>query len=301
MIQFINYNFLKDGDSLNPYPTNVNNITSVQIQNARFNGFFMSKDVTTPYSNVIPTEWDIYTIMLATLDHTLNAGSVDYTLDDIDSIRIKRRKIGEFEWATIYEQPITTYSDFMFSGEDYFAQNETEYEYAWVPVLANIEGNYITQTITSKFAGVFICDANTIYKFMSGVAYGSSQQIQKVGLYNPLGQKYPIYVSNGATNYQTGSFQGKILGNYEHTGILNRKEMVETKNALLEWITNKKAKILKDWNGNIWLIYITNEPSITYDTQWGNGLMELNFQYGEVGNPNNINDMQNVGLWPVME
>ena len=300
MIQFINYNFLSDGNALDPYPTHIGTIDTVQIQNAQYNDFFITQDVTSPYSTNVPTDWDMYTLLLAGFNGNLNGGSVDYTLAEVDHIRIKRRKVGEFDWVTIYEKVVNSVADFYFSGEDYFAIYGDEYEYAWVPVLAGIEGNYVTVSITSKFNGVYICDADTIYKFYAGVAYGPSQQFQAVGIYNPIGQKYPIYVSNGANNYQTGSFTGKIVGNYENTHVFDRKEMVEQKNALLKWLTNKKAKILKDFNGNMWLIFVSGAPSVSYNTQWGNNMMEISFQYGEVGEAENAKDMQSVGLWPII-
>ena len=66
-------------------------------------------------------------------------------------------------------------------------------------------------------------------------------------------------------------------------------------------IENKKAKILKDFNGNMWLIFCTGAPSISYNSQWGNNMMEMSFQWGEIGDPNNVQDMQNVGLWPIIQ
>ena len=288
MLQFTGYNFIGDGNALDPRPSYIDNIEQIKIQNAIYNDFYITSDVISPYNTTPPTEWDIYTLLWATFNGTINAGSVDYTTADVDSIRIKRRKAGEIEWATIYEQKIKTASDFLFSGEDYFAQNGEIYEYAWVPVLAGNEGNYIVKSIESKFKGVFIADADTIYKFYAGVAYGTSQQTQLVGIYNPIGQQYPIYVTNGATNYQTGSVTAKIVGNYETTHVLDRKEMVEEKNALVKWLTNKKAKILKDDNGNIWLVFITGAPAVTYNAQWGNNMMEISFQWGEIGNPDSI-------------
>lgn len=298
MIQFVGYNFLSDGNALDPVPTNVDNITQVTVQSAEFDNFYVTKDVTSAYSTEVPTDWDFYTIMLANFDGTISAGSIDAMLDQVDTIRIKRRKSGDFDWDTIFEQPINSVEDFSFSGVDYFAINEEEYEYAWVPVLAGIEGNYITNSIESQFQGVYICDADTIYKFMVGIEYGASSQKQLVGIYNPIGQKYPVYVSNAATNYQTGSFTGKLIGNYETTGVFNRKEMVQQKNQFLAWLTNKKAKIIKDWNGSSWCVYVTGEPQITYDNQWGMGMMDVSFEYGEIGDVDNLQDLQNVGLRP---
>lgn len=301
MLQFVNYNFLMDGNALDPHPTNIEKLDSVKIENAVYNDLLVTEDITSAFSTEVPEDWDIYTILLATFNNTLQAGSIDYSLDDIDYIRIKRRKYGDFDWETIFEQKIETLQDLVFSGEDYFAMNETEYEYAWVPVLSGAEGNYITQQIESKFRGVYIADADVIYKMSAGVSYGPSEQTQLVAVYNPLGKQYPIYVSNGATNYQTGSVTAKIIGDYEDTHIFDRKEMVQQKNAMLKWLTNKRAKVLKDFNGNIWLIYITGSPSVSYDAQWGNGMMEISFQYGEIGDADNGDDMRNVGLWPTVE
>lgn len=301
MIQLLGYNFLSDGDSLNPFPVAVQTIDSITLQNAEFNDFFVTRNVTEAYSTNVPTDWDFYTIMLANFNGDISAGSIDNLVSQVDSIRIKRRKKGEFEWLTIYEQAINDETDFNFSGQDNFAIYAEEYEYAWVPVLAGIEGNYIIESIESKFQGVYICDANTIYKFMAGVSYGHSQYIQQVAVYNPLGRKYPVYVSNGENNYQTGSFTGKLLGNYENTGVFNRKEMVLQKNEFMKWLTNKKAKFIKDYNGNAWCVFIIGEPSVSYDNQWGMGMMDTNFDYGELCDAEDIAAMQDVGLIPVLE
>ena len=301
MIQFLSFNFLEDGNTLDPYPTATGDFDMAIIQNAIFNDLEITRDVTSPYSTEKPTAWDVYTVLLADFDNTLDAGNIgDYSSNNIDAIRIKRRKLGDFDWETIFEQKINNVNDLIFSGEDNFAMNETKYEYAWVPVVAGTEGEYYVQSVESKFKGVFIADVDSIYKFAAGVSYGPSEQTQLVATYNPLGKKYPIYVSNGATNYQTGSLTAKIIGNYENTHRLNRKEMVEQKNSLLKWLTNKRAKVLKDFNGNIWLVYITGSPSITYDAQWGNNMMEVSFQYGEIGDIDNGDDMRSVGLWPTV-
>jgi len=300
MLDFLNYNFIGDFNALDPYPTTIKNIDSVKIQNAIYNDLYITEDTDSQFTTDLPTDWDIYTILWAKFEGNLNGGSVDFSGTDIDKIRIKRRIKGSYEWVTIFEKEIITEADFYFSGEDYFAANNTEYEYAWVPVRGGEELNYIISSIESQFRGVFIADTNTIYKQIAGVAYGPSQQVQLVGVYNPIGKQYPIYVSNGATNYQTGSVTGKIIGNYENTKVFNRKEMVQQKNAFIKWLTNKCAKILKDQNSNIWLIFITGEPSVSYDAQWGNGMMEISYQWGEIGEAEDKQSMQDAGLWPIV-
>ena len=51
-------------------------------------------------------------------------------------------------------------------------------------------------------------------------------------------------------------------------------------------------------NGNIWCVYVIGEPQVTYDSQWGMGMMDVSFEYGEIGNAENNEDLQNVGLRP---
>lgn len=302
MIQFLKYNFLSDTNALDPFPVNEQtNLNTIQAQSAIFDVIYLTAN-TNSFDLTLPDSWKNDTIFYARFNNDLAAGSITTSttsVNEIDSIKIKRRKVGEIAWLTINEiQVDNKASNLFFSGEDNFAESNQEYEYAWVPVNNGIEGTYTIFKVLSEFNGVFICDDEIIYKFFAGVEYGPSQQNQQVGIYNPLGKEYPIYVYNGNSNYQTGSVTGKLVGNYEDTGVFNRKEIVEQKNNMLQWLTNKKAKILKDWNGNIWLISVLNGASVSYDNQWGMGMIDINFQYGEVGSPYSNEDMQNVGLVP---
>lgn len=300
MLGFFGYNFLSDGNAIDPYPTSIEDIGEVKLENAIFDEFFITKDTISSYSKVKPTDWDIYTILLAQFQGNLDGGNIGGSIDQLDSIRIKRRRVGTFDWITIKDIPVNVPEDVNFANEDLLAMDDTRYEYAWIPVLNGIEGNYITAEIDSKFNGVFIADADTIYKFYAGVSYGAMQQNQQVGIFNPLNRQYPIYVSNGQSNYKTGNLSGRILGHFEDTHELDRKEMVAQRDELLKFLTNKKVKIIKDFNGNHWLVFITGSPSVEFEDKWGNGMMTVNFQWGEVGDPENEEDLQDSGLAPIV-
>ena len=136
-----------------------------------------------------------------------------------------------------------------FVFNDNIAASGYTYEYAFVPVVGGTEGNYITNTIGAKFDGVFICDLDTIYKFYAGVQYGTNERVQKIGVFEPYGRKYPVVVSNSLINYETGSVTGTVLADdYLKTKAMNRIDMVKEQRALKDFLTNKKAKILKDLN-----------------------------------------------------
>lgn len=290
------YNFCADKNALDAAPTNVNPITSVKLTSGIFDHWNLSRDVVDDYSSAIPTTWDYLTVMDANFNGDLNAGNIDFALSSIDGIKIKRRKIGEFDWVTLsYVKSADIGTGISFN--DNIAQSETEYEYAFVPVVAGVEGNYISNTIGAKFDGVFICDAETIYRFYAGVEYGATEHVQKIGIFEPYGRQYPVVVSNGAINYEAGSFTGTVLADgYLKHGKLDAPAMIKERKVLLDFLTNKKPKILKDWNGNIWLVVISSSPSVSYQSNSGMALADVGAGYVEIGDPNNQSDLYNSGL-----
>lgn len=298
MFAICGYDFCRDENALNPSPLRNATYNYTKLENGVFSYWYATKDVDSPYSSNEPTEWDYLTIMDANFNGTLQAGNIGYLIDNIDGIKIKRRIVGEYDWITIgyvnAEEIGTTLS---FTMNDYLNQNGVEYEYAFVPVVEGIEGNYVSNTIYSQFEGVFICDMETIYKFYAGVSYGNGQRVHKIGIFEPLGRKYPVVVSNALLNYETGSFSGTILNNdFFETRILDAKKMIEERKTLLDFLTNKKAKILKDWNGNYWLIVITANPSISYFSDSSMELANVDANWTEIGDAKNGTDLYNVGI-----
>ena len=176
MIGFIGYNFCADGNALDPTPTNVNNITTTRLQNGIFDHFNVTRNVTFDYSSIIPIDWDIDTIMDANFKGNISAGNVDQVASGITGIRVKRRVKGTFDWITIKELPVEKSEDLSFVVTDNLNAYNVEYEYAFVPMLGDVEGNYIIESILSKFEGVFICDADTVFKFMAGVEYSNNTE-----------------------------------------------------------------------------------------------------------------------------
>ena len=232
-------------------------------------------------------------------ENNISAGNVDQIAKDITGYRLKRRKVGEFEWTTIKEAEINDLSELTFTFTDNLALNFTEYQYAYVPMMSNVEGDYIVEQIATNFKGVFICDLDTVYKLYSGVAYGNNDQMRQVGVFTPYGRQYPVVISNGLQNYQTGSIQGKVLpADFEQTGNIDRKEITARKNTLLKFLTNGKPKVIKDWNGEAWLCLITGNPSVSYDSNYGMGMCDVSASWTETGKPDNKSDLFMNGLIP---
>ena len=299
MIELIGYNFFKDSNAIDPTPTNIQSITSTKLKNGIFDHFNVSDSVTFDYTSIVPTSWDLDTILDANFNGTTSAGNIDDTYKDVEMVRIKRRIKGEFEWTTIKEIAINTISDLGFAIADNLNQYGIEYEYAFVPVVGNVEGNYIVDSIMSKFRGVFICDADTVMKLIAGVEYGGNAVNQQIGVFQPYNRQYPVVVSNSIIQYKTGSIGGWVLPeSYETDRSIDPLTITKEKEVMIKFLTNKKPKIIKDSNGNSWLVYFTGNPSLSYENNYGQSMVKISAGWTEIGDSNSKDDLYASGLIP---
>ena len=196
-----------------------------------------------------------------------------------------------------------------------------------------IEGGYtLSNIVRSVFDGVFIADNTAIQKLQAGVGYNGVSVRQDVGVIETIGNKYPIIVSNNNLNYRTGTISANIFheGFYSTTAypvlqeLINsngvnfitsngeflialdevsvkenrwsRTAMVAAREAMEVFLTNKFPKILKDWNGNIWLVMFTSDINLSFSNEWGMGISSFEASWTEIGNPEDQYDLQNSGL-----
>lgn len=296
MIGFCGYNLCGDIDSLNIYPTNTNNLTSVKIKNAIYDHMDVTKNVRFSYTTELP-KWDFDTIIDCDFEKGVGAGNVDFTLSQLTSIKIKRRKKGSFEWITIQDIPINTETDLNMVKFDYFVPTGEEFEWALVPILNGVEGQYIVDSLVTKFNGVFISDASNTFKLEANVSYNSRTSMQQVGQIVPLGRRYPVVIKNGKADYEIGSISGMLLGEkYNETHEIDRKDIVEQTNRFNNFLKNGKPKIIRDWNSNIWLVMITGNPSVSYNNSYGMGITTTSFEWVEQGKYDNEEDLYDNGL-----
>lgn len=277
-----------------------NEINTVEVMNGIFDQLYISNGIDSPYTPDYNTEWDLLTIMSAGFNNNLNAGNIDYLLGLIQGVRLKRRIKGTNDWALLAEYRLDPNTSLKFDIVDNMAQSNTEYEYAIVPILdfeKNEEAQYMTKEIMTQFDGVYICDKDTIYRFYADVSFGSGEQKNITGIYEPMGKKYPIVVSNGITNYYKSSLSAKIITDKDLSNVtINRMEEVNYRKNILDFLTNHKPKIIKDWNGNSWLVMIVDNPKVEPDNLLGFGLSDIEFNYVEVGDANSTQDLLVSGL-----
>lgn len=258
---FLGCDFTEGPDTLDMTATHIADTTYIVLQNAIFDHFYITHDTDYDYTTSVDRPWDFETVMNADFNGDLMAGNVDYVAEQVSEVRIKRRKKGEYKWTTLFAVPIENADSFHFERFDRYARSQTEYEYSLVPVVAGIEGEINKNTIASKFEGVFIMERELGFNSILNV----SSQINKnhpTLIVAPIHRKFPYVFGNGNTNYYSGSLSAIFVQMDEFCNFDWDKGW-EYRHALMEFLCNGSAKILKMGDGKMWLVSIIDSPSET--------------------------------------
>jgi hypothetical protein len=289
-MSILRLDFLSGVSSLDPFPTNLVGIDYVQLQNGIYDHFTVTSNIDEEFSTEIPDGWESGYIMNCDFDYNIDAGSIDFDLPSTTSILIKRRKIEGFDWISLYNQPINEPSDIVFSIFDSYNEYGQDYEYALVPVSGTTEGGYIPNSIYSEFDGNFITDGVSMYKITAEIKIDNLAQNQKISTLNPLGSVYPKVSKNALANYKSGTISAFISTNNSQT--IDRKANKEYREGFIKFLTNGKAKIFKDWNGNMWLVSLSLSPTFKPIPEIGNSLGMVSFEFVEIGDCYNQRDLE---------
>lgn len=299
MLSFCGYNFVEDIDALNFFLSLESNVTNSQLENGIYDYLDISKDVKTSY-NIEEPSWSYDTILDCDFNGNIAGGNVSYTLEQLSSIQIKRRLYDPsnlVNWTVLGDIEVVNEGSIEFTMTDNLMPNGYTIEYAIVPIINGAEGLYITDKVESKFNGVYICDLDTMFKLYANVEYGDITNNQSIGVVETIGSQYPTIIRNNKIDYKKGSVKGKLLGvNFETTRKINRNDVVTQINNYEKFLKNGKAKIIKDWNGNVWLITVVGAPTTTYDSNYGMGIASTNFEWVEQGKYSNQEDLYINGL-----
>ena len=285
-------------------PTNVEDVNKIRLSNGIYDELFATNNVDNELAQDIPQEWDFDTILHATFSIDALAGNSDWIKDSISDIAIKRRKIGEFKWITLETKKIKTLDDFSIEGIDKTAAPNYEYEYAIVPILNGMEGNYCTALpLKVKSDCLVVLDRDEMWSTI--VTDGFCDEVSNVpnSTITTMNDKYPTIVSNTSANYKTITVNcGFLPTNETNDGcaaivdnITSELYKIADDNvAFMEFLNNRKVKLLKNIDGRMWLVYVTTPPTNSADgTYW---MRKITFGCTEIGDVNSEEDLYNAGL-----
>ena len=281
-------------------PTDINDINKIELSNGMYDELFVTNDVESELTETIQQEWDFNTILHATFDGNALAGNINWVIDSISDIAIKRRKVGEFKWITLETKKVNSFDDFSIVGIDKTAAPNFEYEYAVIPILNGIEGNY-SSALPLKVISNSLVVLDKDETWATVVTDGFCDEVCNVpnSIIDTMNDIYPTIISNTSANYKTITVNCQFLptnedGCLEPVTDSTIPAITSNNNKFMAFLNNKKPKLLKNLDGRIWLVYITTPPTNSAD---GSYLMrKITFGCTEIGDINSEEDLYYAGL-----
>lgn len=277
----------------------VENITTVNVSNASFDDLYATKidESIKPEQIIPPDEWDSATYFHAKMNGTIYSGNAEFSVNNTTNILVKRRKKGEFKWFTIFDIPATKAEDYKFTVIDPYAP-QGDLEYAIVPIINGFESEYSIGEIYYNFVGLMLLEKENSIWTAADISISENKNAQ-IGVANTLAGKYPFVFYNGENNYFSGDVSATFIDFSEDCVMPETDKIHKYYANVMEFLNNKKPKIMKYDDGRIRLIAITTPPN---DTQTNNyNKHTISFSYTEIGSVYSNKDMNDFGFLDVGE
>lgn len=270
---------------------------TVIIGNGIFDELILCLDIEATYSTEVP-ESDTSAVLFVTFNGTVDneISSLNYT-----KALLQRKDDTMVTWWNIKEIDIPSSGFAQLEYDDYFIPSGVQQTYGLIIYKNDIPSKSYTVDIIPKWGRVFVSDKDESYKLNYAVVYSNGSQNIQNGVLMPIGAKYPIVIQNAVGNYKSGSLQFKVLGyKYDEERILDRNSITKQADDILMFLTNGKPKCIKDYNGQIVICRVINSPQISYDANWGNGIIIISFDWVEQTKYNEYDGMTELGLIDVV-
>lgn len=278
-------------------PTDIDNITKIELSNGWYDDLRVTHNVEEELSVEVNQDWDWDTILHAKFDSSVGAGNVLWDLDKVSHLLVKRKKTRDFKWTTIKVQECNTIEDFNLRDIDITATPNYEYQYAAVPIIDGVEGFYSIDTVDVKTNCILIADKDEIWYTNLTDNYLDNTSVTPNSVVNTIYGRYPTVVRNTENNYEEVSVTASFLP-FDDDGCTidldNDQRRIEYNNNAKMFLRNGKAKILKSISGDIWLCYVNTPPTDTAENHYK--YRKISFGVVEIGNPDNEEDLYNCGL-----
>lgn len=240
--------------------------------------------------------WQPNNMMLAKFNGNLEAGSIDLNGMIIEKLALKRRKAGTVTWETI---KIIDYdsSQVIYSLIDKIVESQEAYEYAIVPMAGTLEGSHVPHEIFVEYDDCFLLDQSSTFRLYYALNLGEIQTIIPNSTLEPLGgTRFPIVIYSGDLRYKAGNISCSLIAGKE----LNYAADKVLRNNVMDFLCNKKPKILKHGSGEFLLITIVGTPIIQPDNG-APGLYDVEFEFVECGDIYDLAYLEASGLVKVDE
>ena len=315
---FLGYTFCRDNTSHTEISSDLKTIRTADVKGVVVDELYMTKDSTlTTYDDdgtptvaesivdyVVPYQryWDKNTVLHADFDQDIKAGNIKYDVDEVQAVKLKRRKHGDLKWQTIYEQEIDKSAEnpFNFTFKDYLEPSNTDIDYCYTFVIDGNDYDSIFITERSDFSDFFIIGADIENNQVKNTVYHAIANVVNTPKYNRAsntivcpGSKYPYVINNGIAQYYSGTFNAIFFP------VLNCCEFDAEnawvfRNGLDKFLANGQAKLIKKFDGNIWLANIVGDITRSDGDHYQCEVQE--FEWVECGDPWSAGDLYDNGF-----
>lgn len=286
-------------------------MNSVILQNGIFGGMQIisgigqTSNTTMPYSSGV---LDMATVAYAQFNESLGAGRLQ---TNATVLELRRKKIldpiidNEIpQWVTLFSLPLDSTAITNNYGRifilDNFAKTDAVYEY-YLSFLDNNGNEVLAQTVQvlSQFCGAYIADGSNSYEISEDWQVPDYNRNQKSVVYEPYGRQYPVVAYNALTNYESGSDMAILRSENNRqnktNNYIDRISQTKILKQFNNFLTNRKTKVRKDFNGNIALVVVLNPIPNSFMQELGNGIAKTQFSWVEVGEFTD-SDFKNLGI-----
>ena len=274
-------------EAMIPTPTKDAAITSLTLQNGEYDHMYVTKNTKDGFAcGSVPTVWDYDTILNAGFNGNLYSGNISDDLANADFLRIKRRKKNTYSWITLWEvDPRSDDEGWQFTRYDKTARSLQDYDYAVVPVAGGIEGNLNITPVYSCFDGIYVFEGGAEGKSYYTLAEWENPIVhnREATVVTTLGRKLPFTISNGASEFDSGTASGIFAPCDWHSYSLVLDKNAFHRDEVMSFLTNGNVKLLKQGNGRIWLCQITGEGprEETWTSAMTSDLAKISFDWAQ--------------------
>lgn len=266
-------------------------ITTISLSNMVLDELYATRQVLVKFNWDIPSDWDFNTHLHALYQNDVYAGNVTYSESIVQKIKIKKRFKGDFAWKTIYEKEIHTNEDFKIEFYDYLEPSNREIEYAYVAVISNADTDTISTSVYSEFDCHFIVGQKEIYPAIFDTGLNRQLNRESKTIVSP-GSKYPYVVNNGIAKYYSGTLTATFIEMKD--GEPDVDFGWEYRNKIDQFLTDGKAKILKTFEGDMYMINVIGSLPRTENGHYQNVSHQVDWV--ECGDPTLVRDLYDNGF-----
>lgn len=292
---FLGITFSNDKYSLDPTPSSSSNINNIQLREGIYDQIYGSQNPNLDnFENKIG-DWDYDTFIAADFEENIFGGNVNFSIENTDFLRIKRRIKGTYKWVTLHIIPIEKEEDFHFIYYDNIASAKTEYEYAIVPVKDKNEGMMTIGSVYSDFDGIYIVGLDRAYFGFLNLTIPAPTRHKSSSVVTTLDSKYPTIINNSIQNYYSDTLSATFVRTEENSlWGWDFNDGWKYRDEFKDWLYDGKAKIIKYYTGRSWLVGISGDISDKVNQHEDNVI--TSFNWFEIGDVNDETDLINHGL-----